>query len=48
MCVAVSKQTGIAVWEFWNKDIVWKINTDLYTVMKVSDYLAMFNRQTAQ
>ena len=48
MYVVVSKQTGLAVWEFWNKAIIWKINTDLYTVMKVSDYLAMLNHQTAQ
>ena len=48
MYVVVSKQTGLAVWEFWNKAIIWKINIDLYTVMKVSDYLAMLNHQTAQ
>lgn len=43
MYVAVDKTTGIAVWEFWSKSIIAKINTDKYTVMRTHDYLASIN-----
>ena len=45
MYVAVDKTPGKAVWEFWSKSIIAKINTSKYTVMSIHDYLVSINGQ---
>lgn len=42
--VAVSKETGIGIFEFYNPLLTEKINKDKYTVLPVLTYLEQLNK----
>lgn len=43
--IVVDKQTGKAVFEFWNKEIMSCINTDKYEIMTAAQYLPTLNNK---
>lgn len=42
--VAVSKETGIGIFEFYNPLLTEKINKDKYTVLPILTYLEQLNK----
>lgn len=46
--IVVSKRTGKAILETWNKGITDKVNRDKYDVLTAYDYLCKTNQQIAK
>lgn len=46
--VAVSRKTGLGVWEFYNPSLVKKINRKLYAVMTFYNYIRQLNKSILQ